>query len=257
MNIKIKKLTFNYPNFYLHIPELTLEKAQVTAIVGPNGAGKTTLLKCLSGILPLPPQTVLINGLDLTSLKGANQARMISYVPQELSSIFNYTVQDFVLMGRAAYLNLFSLPSETDKHLAQEALAYIGMADYAQRPLFELSSGERRLVLIARALAQQAQILYLDEPTSFLDPKHEIEVLDLIKKLSREKNKTIVLTLHNLEMALEYSDFIVFIKQGRVVAAGQPNQILSESLLEKVYDLKFQIIDWNGKKFLVKKNKGP
>jgi len=254
MKIKIKELNFNYPNFYLHVPELTFEKAQVASIVGPNGAGKTTLLKCLSGIFTLPPQTVWINGLDLASLKGAKRARLISYVPQELSSIFNYTVLDFVLMGRAAFLNPLSLPSQTDRKLAHEALAYIGMADYAQGSLFELSSGERRLVLIARALAQQAQILYLDEPTTFLDPKHEIEVLDLIKKLSRDKGKTIIITLHNLEMALEYSDFIVFLKQGQVVAAGEPIQILSESLLEKVYDLKIQIVDWNGKKFLVKKN---
>lgn len=252
MNIKIHQLKFSYPNFSLDISDLTLTEGQVTTIVGPNGAGKTTLLKCLSGLLNIPPGTVFINGSDLTSLKGGRRARLISYVPQEMTSIFNYSVLDFVLMGRAAYLPLFSPPRERDRELAQEALAYIGLNNYAQRSLFELSSGERRLVLIARALAQQAQILYLDEPTTFLDPKNEIEILDLIKKLSLEMKKTIVLTLHNLEMAATYSDRLVFLKKGRVIAWGRPPEVMTEPLLKEIYDVTFKIIDWQGHKFLLK-----
>jgi|Deesub1362B_J571_1020462.scaffolds.fasta_scaffold00975_8 iron complex transport system ATP-binding protein len=252
MKIKIRNLKFSYPNFSLEIPDLILEEGQVTTIVGPNGAGKTTLLKCLSGLLTIPSGSVLINGQDLNAIKGSRRAQLIGYVPQEMTSIFNYTVLDFVLMGRAAYLHLFSLPSEADKQLALEALAYIGLRDYAQRHLFELSSGERRLVLIARALAQQAQILYLDEPTTFLDPKNEIEILELIKKLSQEMKKTIVLTLHNLEMAAAYSNSLVFIKKGQVRAWGKPDEIMTEDLLEEIYGVKIKIIDWNGHKFLIK-----
>ena len=252
MNIKIKQLKFNYPNFSLEISDLSLTEGQVTTIVGPNGAGKTTLLKCLSGLLTIPPGSVFINGSDLTTLKGGQRAQLISYVPQEMTSIFNYKVLDFVLMGRAAYLPLFSPPGEKDQQLAREALTYIGLNNYAQRSLFELSSGERRLVLIARALAQQAQILFLDEPTTFLDPKNEIEILQLIKKLSLEMKKTIVLTLHNLEVAAAYSERLVFLKKGRVIAWGEPAEIMTESLLAKIYDVSFKIIDWQGHKFLLK-----
>ncbi len=252
MKVVIQNLQFSYRNFSLYVSELNLESSRVTTVIGPNGAGKTTFLKCLGGILPIGKKTVFVDGKDLVKLTGNHRARRICYVPQELVSVFNYNVLDFVLMGRAAYISPFSSPSEEDRAAAEEALSFVGMEEYRKRQLFELSSGERRLILIARALAQKAEVLLFDEPTTFLDPRHEIEVLELIRKLSSEKGKTLVLTLHDLEMATSYSDTLVFMKNGNIVASGKTEEILSESLLEEIYEIKMSILEFNGRKFIVK-----
>ncbi len=252
MSVLVQNLSFRYRNFALHIEHLQFESAKMTSIVGPNGAGKTTFLKCITAILPVAKGSLFIDGRDIGAMREDERARLLAYVPQEHSSIFNYTVLDFILMGRAAYLPMFSTPSARDVEIAQEALEFVALGHYAARSYFQLSSGERRLVLIARALAQKSDILILDEPTSFLDPKHETEILELAKKLAAEKQKTVLVTLHNLDMAVKYSDAMVFMKQGQVVASGKPDDILDEALLERVYEIKMSIIRYDGRKFIVK-----
>lgn len=252
MKVFIKNLKFSYRNFSLSVPELNLESSRVTTVVGPNGAGKTTFLKCLGGILPIKKNTVFIDGKDLLKLSGIQKARRICYVPQELVSVFNYSVIDFVLTGRAAYISPFSSPSEEDRAAAEEALSFVGMEKYRKRQLFELSSGERRLILIAKALVQKAEVLLFDEPTTFLDPRHEIEVLELIRKLSCKKGKTLVLTLHDLDMAVHYSDTLIFMKNGNIAASGKTDEVLSESLLEAIYEIKMSFHEVNGRKFVIK-----
>jgi iron complex transport system ATP-binding protein len=252
VSVKVRELTFSYKNFSLHVTGLAFEGAKVTAIVGPNGAGKTTLLKCIGAILPVPKKTLFVDGQDIVALKSEDRARLICYVPQEHDTAFNYLVSDFVLMGRAAYISPFALPSKEDMKAAEEALEFVGLQDFAARLISELSSGERRLVLIARALAQKSEILLLDEPTTFLDPKHETEVLGLVRKLALEKDKTILVTLHSLEMAVQYSDSMVFMKRGEVVAHGKPAEVFKEPLLEAVYDMKMKVIDWDGRKLVIR-----
>jgi iron complex transport system ATP-binding protein len=252
MSIHVRDLGFRYRNFELRVPDLAFESGRLTAIVGPNGAGKTTLLKCLAGLLPIPPGTVRLGGRDLAALAEPERARRLAFVPQEHSAAFNYTVLDFVLMGRTAYLPLCAAPSAGDVRLAEEALAFIGFAAYASRHFFELSSGERRMVLIARALAQQTDTLVLDEPTTFLDPRHETEVMTLVRRLAEEKKKTVLLTLHNLDMALRYAEAMVFMKAGRIVAHGRPDEILDEDLLARVYDLPMTLFRWQGRTFVLR-----
>jgi iron complex transport system ATP-binding protein len=252
MSIRVSNLKFAYPKFSLRVEELAFESAKVTAIVGPNGAGKTTLLKCLGAVLPIPKGSLFIEGRDLASLRSRERARLVCYVPQEHDTTFNYAVSDFVLMGRASYISPFALPSEEDAKAAAEALAFVGLAHYADRFISELSSGERRLVLIARALAQQSDILLMDEPTTFLDPKHETEVFQLVRKLAVEKMKTILVTLHSLEMAVQHSDEMVFMKGGEVVASGKSAEVFEDSLLERVYDMKMKIVDWEGRKLVLR-----
>ena len=252
MSIRVSNLKFAYPKFSLRVEELAFESAKVTAIVGPNGAGKTTLLKCLGAVLPIPKGSLFIEGRDLASLRSRERARLVCYVPQEHDTTFNYAVSDFVLMGRASYISPFALPSEEDAKAAAEALAFVGLANYADRFISELSSGERRLVLIARALAQQSDILLMDEPTTFLDPKHETEVFQLVRKLAVEKMKTILVTLHSLEMAVQHSDEMVFMKGGEVVASGKSAEVFEDSLLERVYDMKMKIVDWEGRKLVLR-----
>jgi len=252
MNIRVENLVFSYDDFRLEIGSLVFAESRVTSIVGPNGAGKSTFLKCAASVLPAPRHSLFVDGKDLTVLRGRDRAKLVGYVPQEPSFTFNYAVLDFVLTGRAAFIAAFSSPSARDVALAEDALHYVGLNGRGRRPFLELSSGERRLVLIARALAQEPDILLLDEPTSFLDPRHEVETMALCRRLAEEKRKTVIVTLHNLEMAVRYSDAMVFMKGGRVVASGPPAEILSESLLRDVYDLDMKIVECAGQTFFVK-----
>ena len=252
MKVRVENLTFSYANFTLEVAGQTFADAGVTSIVGPNGAGKSTFLKCLAAVLPAPRRSVFVDGKDLAGLSGKSRARLIGYVPQEPAFTFNYSVLDFVLTGRAAFIPVFSSPSRHDVEAAEEALRFVRLADFPARPLFELSSGERRLVLIARTLAQQPDILLLDEPTTFLDPRHEIEVLELVRRLAGEMNKTVIVTLHDLDMAVKHSDEMVFMKGGRIVASGPPGDILSESLLRSVYDIEMGILNVAGRQLIVR-----
>jgi iron complex transport system ATP-binding protein len=252
MNIRVKALSFSYQDFTLRVNDLRFEAARVTSIVGPNGAGKTTLLKCLGGILPVPRSSVFVDGRDFATLRSREKARLLGYVPQEHDSAFNYQVMDFVLMGRASYISPFALPSREDTRAAEEALDFVGLGRYSARAISELSSGERRLALIARSLAQESAILLMDEPTTFLDPKHETELLNLVRKLAADKQKTIIITLHGLEMAVQYSDEMVFMKGGEVAASGPPEEIFKEPLLESVYGMKIRILDWEGRKIVIR-----
>lgn len=252
MSIRVENLSFAYKNFCLRVGALQFESAKVTAIVGPNGAGKTTFLKCLGAVLPVSKGSLYFDGQDIAQLRSQERARLVGYVPQEHDTVFNYQVADFVLMGRAAYISPFALPSREDSRAAGEALEFVGLSGFAGRSISELSSGERRLVLIARALAQKSKILLMDEPTTFLDPKHETEVMQLVKKLALEKRKTILVTLHSLEMAVQYADSMVFIKNGEVVASGRPEEVFQEPLLESVYGMKMKILDWNGRKLVIR-----
>jgi iron complex transport system ATP-binding protein len=252
MKIRIAGLKFSYEKFDLRVEDLGIAEGVVTSLVGPNGAGKSTLLKLLAAVLPIRSRTVFLGERDLSRLKAKERARLVSYVPQEPSYTFNYTVLDFTLTGRAAFIAPFSPPSRNDVEISEEALRYVGLEGYSDRPFLELSSGERRLVLIARSLAQQAGILLLDEPTSFLDPRHETETMQLIRRLAEEKGKTILVTLHNLDMAVKYSDFLVFMKNGRIAAAGCPREILSEELLSAVYEIPMTILEVDGMKIVAR-----
>jgi iron complex transport system ATP-binding protein len=252
MSIQVRDLCYRRKAFELRIPRFDFAASKITAIVGPNGAGKTTFLKCLSALLTPSEGSIRVEGRDLRSLGESDRARRMAFVPQEQTAAFNFNVLDFVLMGRTAYLPLFGTPSARDRALAVEALAFVGISSHAGRPTFQLSSGERRLVLIARALAQGTDILVLDEPTTFLDPRHETEIMNLTRRLAVEQKKTILITLHNLDMAVRYADQLVLMKDGRIVAEGRPEEILTEDLLLRVYDIPLQILRHDGRIFIVK-----
>ena len=252
MKIRVDGLTFSYETFTLRVPGLTFAEARLTAVVGPNGAGKSTLLKCLAAVHRPPRGTVFVDGQDLSVLSGRSRARLVGYVPKEPSFTFNYSVLDFVLTGRAAFLSPLSSPGHLDVEAAREALSFVGLSGFEDRPFFELSSGERRLVLIARTLAQRSDILLLDEPTTFLDPRHEAEVMELVRRLAVEKGKTVVVTLHALDMAVKYADEMVFMKGGAVVATGPPLKVLDERLLKAVYDIDMGLVDVGGRRLIVR-----
>jgi len=252
VNIDVRDLRFRRPGFELDIPALAIPAGRLTAVVGPNGAGKTTLLKCLSGLLPPPSGAVRRDGDDLAALPAAARSRRLAFVPQEHAAAFNYAVRDFILMGRAPYLGLFASPGAADEALAAEALAFVGLSGYAERPYFEMSSGERRLILIARALAQDTPGLLLDEPATFLDPRHESGVMGLLARLVAERGKTVLVTLHNLDMAARFADVLVVLKAGRVAACGPPRDVLTPELLSGVYEIPMRMVTLDGLTFIVR-----
>jgi iron complex transport system ATP-binding protein len=252
MNIRVNGLAFTRPGFVLSVPDLEIAGGRLTALVGPNGAGKTTLLKCLAGLLPVPRRTIFMGERDLAAFSDGERARLLAFVPQEHASAFNYAVREFLLLGRAPYVSLFSMPSPGDAARAEETLAFVGLSGRGGRAYQQMSSGERRLVLIARALVQDAGILVLDEPTTFLDPKHETSVLDLARRLVDERGKTVLVTLHNLDMAVRYADDLVCLKDGTVVAHGAPAAILTEPLLESMYEIPMRILRHEGRTFIVR-----
>jgi iron complex transport system ATP-binding protein len=252
VKVRVENLAFDYENFQLRIGALEFAAGRLTSIVGPNGAGKSTLLKCIASVLPAPHGSVFIDGQDLGRLRGSERARRVGYVPQEPSFTFNYTVLDFVLTGRAAFLPAFSSPALRDLEAAREALRIVGLSGFEDRTLFDLSSGERRLVLIARTLAQQPVVLLLDEPTTFLDPRHEAEIMGLVRRLAVEMGKTVIVTLHALDMALKHADEMVFMKGGGIVAVGPPLQVLDERLLKSVYEIDIGLVNVGGKRLIVR-----
>jgi len=252
VSVRVRELDFGYETFRLHVRELAFAEQKVTCIVGRNGAGKSTLLKCLAGILPFPKRSLFWGDRDLASVKGRSRAGLISYVPQEPALALNYSVLDFVLMGRASFISPFAVPGLEDIRLAHEALRYVGLGGLEDREYSRLSGGERRLVLIARTLAQNAEILLLDEPTTFLDPKNEVDVMDICRRLAVDRKRTIIITLHNLEMAVKYSDRLVFMKKGEILAGGTTAEVLDERLLAEVFDIPISIVNLDGRKLVVR-----
>jgi iron complex transport system ATP-binding protein len=240
MLLEVDKLSFSYGKTQiLKDISLGLKPGQVVSIVGPNGTGKTTLLKCMNAIYKTKQKAVFINGVDIQSIHHNHLAKLQGYVPQQGALHFPLTVMETVMLGRKPYIS-WGVKAD-DLQVVGDIMAYLGLEHFADRYLDELSGGERQKVLIARALAQEAQILMLDEPTSALDIKHQLEVLELLKSLAHEKHHLVVLILHDLELASRYSDHIILLNNGAIYAQGIPQYVLTAPHIEVVYGVKVNI----------------
>jgi iron complex transport system ATP-binding protein len=240
LKLVINKLSFNYNGFpALKDVELKMGLGEVLSIVGPNGSGKTTLLKCINRILKPKQNTVLIDGEDTSKIGLRELSKMMSYVPQNSTNTFPFTVFDIVLMGRRPYIQ-WSL-GERDKEIVAEILNYLGIGQLAMRHFNELSSGEQQKVIIARALAQQPQLLLLDEPTSSLDIKHQLEILCILKGLAQSKHCSVIVAMHDLNLASRFSDRMLMLKQGCIFAVGTPESVLTKEHIESVYGVKVHV----------------
>jgi len=242
LKLRINKLSFNYGAYpVLKDVELNMELGQFLSIVGPNGSGKSTLLKCINRILKPKQNTVLIDGKDVSKINIKDLSKIIGYVPQSSTSTFPFTVFDVVLMGRAPYIQ-WSL-SDHDNEIVAEVLDFLGISELAMRHFNELSGGEQQKAIVARALAQQPQILLLDEPTSSLDIKHQLEILCILKGLTLNKERAVIVSMHDLNLASRFSDSMVMLKQGRIYAVGPPEDVLTEDNIEAVYGIKVRVSD--------------
>jgi len=213
------------------------------AIVGPNGAGKTTLVKCLDRILVGGSGQIEICGRPLVRYHQKELARLISYVPQADGRVFPFTVEQFVLMGRYPYLNPFSAVSRADRQAVRRAMELTGTSEFADRRLDTLSGGERQKVYIAAAVAQQTRILLLDEPTTFLDYRHQGEIRGLLSRINRTSGVTIVAVTHDVNHAVLQSDRVLALRDGRVAFCGLPEEIMKQDVLRQIYGTSLMLVD--------------
>ncbi len=214
---------------------LTLNAGEMLGVIGPNGSGKSTLLRLLSGVLQPEGGEVRINGRPLGNYSRRELGRAIAVAPQDTLIEFPFSVTEVVLMGRSPHLGAFSFEGDRDLEVAREAMRRTGVLELADRSIHELSGGERQRVVLARALAQQARILLLDDAGAFLDIRHEVEIYDLLQDLQRE-GKSILTVLHDLNLAALYCDRVALLKAGRLVRLGSPSEVITYTALTEVYE---------------------
>jgi len=221
---------------------LELKCGEVLAVIGPNGAGKSTLIRTISGVLQTWSGSILIDGQDLHRLSHTERARRLAVVPQAIQLPEAYTVYQTVLLGRTAYMNWFGQPAPRDHEQVLSALEKTATLDLAERLVGQLSGGERQRVLLARAIAQGAPYLLLDEPTTFLDLQHQSSLLNLIRRLSQDKDLGVLMVLHDLNLASLYADRIAILSDGHITALGSPRQVLTEDHLTSIYRVPVHVI---------------
>lgn len=223
--------------------DLTIPPGEITAIVGANACGKSTLLRCLSRLLRPEAGQVVLDGRSVRQIPTRDLARQLGLLPQSPIAPDGITVADLVSHGRHPHQGLLSRWSHDDDLAVARALEATQTADLADRDVDALSGGQRQRVWIAMALAQDTDILLLDEPTTFLDIAHQVEVLDLLVDLNQSRGTTIAMVLHDLNLAARYADHLVALRDGRVHAAGRPTEILTETLVAEVFGLRCAIME--------------
>lgn len=239
--LEVDSLAYSYGNgLVFENVSFSLEKGDVMCILGPNGAGKSTLIKCIAGIFKPAAGSVRIMGEDTASLGAMEIARSIGYVPQQNELVFPFTVLDFVVMGRTPHIPLFSSPNNKDMDLAREALAMVGVADLADRTVSSLSGGQRQIVLIARALAQQPALLLLDEPTAHLDFGNQILVLETVQKLAA-KGMSILMNTHMPDHAFLVGSSAAALAEKRLVAVGEVKTVVNSKIMSSLYGVKVAV----------------
>ncbi len=216
---------------------ISLLPGELVGLLGPNGAGKTTLIKTLSKVLKPIAGTIYIEGEDIRALSFKEVAQRIGVVPQETNLEYKFTVYDVVMMGRNPYISRFKGETKFDREIVLEAMKATNTLEFANRFITDLSGGERQRVILARALAQQPKVLLLDEPTSHLDISYQIEMLNLIKKLIKEKNMGAISALHDPNLASQFCDKIILMKDGKIYDFGAPKDVLTSKNLREVFNI--------------------
>jgi ABC-type cobalamin/Fe3+-siderophores transport system ATPase subunit len=241
--LEIQSLTVAYNGrTALRGVSLSLASGVVTGLIGPNGAGKTTLIRAASGVIPARSGRVLVDGADLMTLSPHERARRMAVVPQARSLPPAFTARETVLLGRTPHLNWLGQLSPQDEQRAEWAMHRTRTLELASRPVGELSGGEQQRVLLARALAQNAPILLLDEPTANLDLHYQIELLELVRGLARGEKLAVLLALHDLNLVARYADRVALLVSGEMQAAGTPEEVLVAPALSQAYQLPLQVI---------------
>lgn len=237
--IKARNLYFSYDKDKSFITKLNveIEKGKITTILGPNGSGKSTLLSIFAGLNKPTSGEVSINGKSIKSLKQKELAREIATVHQQNTVPSDITVKELVAYGRIPHKKYFQGNTESDDKIIEWAIKRTGLEKLKDKAVMGMSGGERQRAFIAMALAQKSEILFLDEPTTYLDIYHQVEILELVKELNKESKLTVVMVLHDINQAIKYSDNVIVMKSGEVVSSGIANEVINMDLLNSVYKI--------------------
>lgn len=241
MSLQIKNLSFGYKKNQIILNNINLEikQGEILGILGPNGTGKTTFIKCINNIHKPNEGRILYDGNNIMNLSQLNIAKIIAYVPQYINNFFPMNVIDTVMMGRMPYVK--KNYSDEDKEVVFSIIKKMNLEKFAFRNIKEMSGGERQRVFIARAMAQQPKIIILDEPTSSLDLYNQLFILHTINKLAKENNITIIMTIHDLNLASMFCDNILMLKDAHIFAHGKPESILTAENIYEMYKVRTEI----------------
>ncbi len=242
--MKIQNLTIDY-NGIVAIDNMSfkLEKGKFYSIIGPNGAGKSTLLKAITKNLHNTKDSIFIEGIDLKDFKIKDLAKKISMVPQETSIDFDLLGEEIVLMGRIPHLKRLEKEGSKDMEIVKNSMIKTNTYHLKNRSVTKMSGGEKQRIIVARALAQEAGIMLLDEPVSQLDLHNQIEIMNIVRELVDKEGLTALCVLHDINLAVNYSDEIIIMKEGKLVSSGLPKEIIKQNILEDTYGIKVEIID--------------
>jgi iron complex transport system ATP-binding protein len=246
--LRVDNVSFAYDRAFNRASRLVLEHVSfdvreraIVGLLGPNGSGKTTALRLMTGTLSPLEGTVTLDGRDVLTISRRELARQVALVPQDTHTTFDFSVLDIVLLGRYPHLGAFELEDARDLVIARDALAAVGAAHLAARPFGTLSGGEKQRVVIASALAQASNALFLDEPTASLDLRFQIEIAALLARLNDERGTTMVISTHDLNLAAALCSQVVLLREGRVVAAGTVADALTPANIRAVYDVDAEV----------------
>lgn len=235
--ITLTDIVFRYNDVpALQAVSFDVRRGEFLGVIGPNGSGKTTLIRVIDGILVPEKGRVTVNGNTVRGMKRREIARVIAVVPQDFPMVFPFRVIEVVMMGRSPHLGMLRFEGETDLRIVEKAMEMTDTAPLAYRSMDSLSGGERQRVLIARALAQEPEVILLDEPTAFLDIRHQVELFDLMKVLNRERGLTVLAVTHDINLAASYCERVLLLKEGNIHHMGAPEAVVTEENIGAVYE---------------------
>ena len=241
--IHIKNLRAGYPDKIIFKNlDLSFSPKEFVSIIGPNGSGKSTLLKLITGFLPKEKGEIEISGKQVEKWEAQELAKLITYIPQENFIQYNFTVEEIILMGRYPFITIWQDYSRSDKAIVEQIINELGLHELRHKYINQLSGGEKQRTLIGRAIAQDTQYILLDETFSNLDINHQIETLNILKTLHREKGKSIIMVSHNINLSANYSQRLIAIKEGEVVADGTPLEVITTDNLYKLFNIKLGVV---------------
>lgn len=250
--MEVRDVYFSYgKNRVLKGTSLTIEKGKITTIMGANGCGKSTLFSLMTKNLPQGKGKIFLKGKNINNLRLSEFARKVAIVHQYNTAADDITVERLVGFGRTPYLGMMGIKNEEDEKYIEWAMEVTNIKEYRNRELSRLSGGQRQRVWIAMALAQGTEILFLDEPTTYLDIRYQIEILELIQKLNREYGMTIIMVLHDINQAIYFSDRVIGLNDGKVIVDGTPQEAVTTENLKALYGIDLEVTEVNGRKFVL------